>query len=505
MKEDFESKIEEFKKILEILPTNNKENRKKKIDYIASEELSNNNMIEKIRKEMDFRASKLDKIPENPDIKKIEEEIEKCSIANEWNIYNTSYEKMHLDYYLYQIHRYYKDDLDSLNDCIRKILESFNKVGISLKKEDFDYNYYVSLYLDRIINNASEEDLAKTFEELYWKFPEIIKTIEVSFKNIYLKYEKKIDKYYESRHNEYLKQHKDSDLDDLKLILSLKLKNLKDKDPYLLFHKILNKEYLIADFNPADIEKKKQAYFKENCYSKNNLSKLNQILFEYNIILRYNYLLQDMKELLTNKDTLKNSKANALKEIDKIEKEVEKLNKVQTPKHSLFKKKKKVDEKWLFNYKENLTKLIDLYNEFDKQSFNDLVYNRLSQDSKILDVLKFISFNYLYFINKTKEHEDGLTIEIISDRYEEFKRNVNSSEFTLLNNVALLDDKPMKEIIVNKCSLDNITLTTEQVDIDNIEKTMKEIDILVQNENIIDSGLLVDDIKFYLEVKKDQG
>ena len=180
MKEKLEQKYTDFKNILDVMPTNNKFNRQKKLDYILEEEKTTNQLIENIKKEIDKRLLQFSNLVIDSNIADLEQKLEQCSIVNEWNQYNTPYEKMHLDYYLYQLHRYYKEDLTSVNTCIEKIIESFNKVGITLTKEDFDFNNYIADYIEKIINQEADEVLKSTFEEIYWKFPEIIKTIEIN-------------------------------------------------------------------------------------------------------------------------------------------------------------------------------------------------------------------------------------------------------------------------------------------------------------------------------------
>ena len=44
--------------------------------------------------------------------------------------------------------------------------------------------------------NIFDLSLIDAFEELYWKYPDIIKVLEINFKSIYIRYEKKIEKYY---------------------------------------------------------------------------------------------------------------------------------------------------------------------------------------------------------------------------------------------------------------------------------------------------------------------
>ena len=501
MRNNLEKKYEEFKNIIDILPVNTKQNKKKKLDYILEEETKDNNLLDSIKDEINKRLSKFDKLKENPNIKKLEAELEKCNIINEWNSYNTAYEKMHLDYYLYQLHRYYKEDLSSLNSCIKMIIEAFKKVGIQLTKEDFDMNNYVSLYMEKVLSNASNEELNTAFEDIYWKFPEIIKTLEINFKNIYFKNEKKINKYYDDRHAEYLKNHKDSEIIDMRIKIYKEINNIISRDEYLIFNKFKNKEYSLADYNLNDISKKKELYFNDNNYTYDNLEKVYSTLFEYNLLLKYNYLLMDMRDKLDKKDTLKNAKGNALKEIMKEEGKLKKLNAKQNSKSLPF-MKKKIDEKWLFDYKTVLGNIISKYDEFDAACFNDLVFNKLSKDSSVLEVFKVISSNYLYFVEKTKSLEDGSTISQISDKFEELKSDINNNQFTLINNLALLDEKQMKEIIADKYNLEGVKLTIDALQKDNVEKTMKDIKMLMDYEDVIASGINLDDIKLYLEWEK---
>ncbi len=500
MIDELNSKYTEFKNVIDILPVNTKYNRKRKLDCILDEEKNDNERLSIVRQEIENRLSKFNNLKANDKIEELEKQLEKCNIINEWNNYNTAYEKMHLDYYLYQLHRYYKEDLESVNACIKKILDSFKKVEIVLTKEDFDFNNYARDYMEKILSNASNEELKLCFEELYWKNSDIIRTIEINFKSIYLRNEKKINKYYETRHLEFLKNHKDSEISDMRVKLSDEIKALKGNDIYLEFQKFVSGEYSVSDFKEAEILKKRDTYFEENSYTYNNLLDLNKVLNEYNILIKYKYLLSDMKDKLDKKIELKNSKNNALKEINKEETSLKKLNAKRNRK-PLFGKKKN-DDKWLFEYKKILTDITKNYDEFDKACFNDLVFEKLTQDSTIIEVLRLISSNYLYFVSKTCELDENQSINIINDNFNELKNYVNNNDFTLLNNVALLDEKQMKQLIVDKYNLGRIKLTIDNLLDDNIDRTISDINNLIDYENIINSGLNIDDVAMYLDFKK---
>lgn len=490
-----------IRNVMDILPTNNKTNINKKLAYIDEEIKKDNERIDCVKREIEERVSKFDMFNVDENIKKYEIELKKCNILDEWNNYNTSFEKMHLDYYLYQLKRYYKEDLLGVNSCIKKIIELFKTVGIELKGSDFDFNTLASTYMSKIINNATDEDLKTCFEEIYWKNSDIIKIIEINFKSIYLQNEKKINKYYENRHQEFLKNSKGSEMNDIRIKLNDEIERLKGIDPYLVFQKFITGEYSLSEYKLSDIEKKKSVYFEEGSYDSTKLKELYDILNEYNIIIKYKYLFDDMKTKLQDKDTFKNSKSNVFKELNKLNNEIRKLNSSQNKK-SLFGKKKKNDEKWLFKYKETLSSLITKYDEFDDACFNDLIYTRLTQDSTIYDVLKLVTSNYVYFVKKTLELDENQSISSITNTFNDLTNYINNNSFVLLNSIALLDEKQMKELIVNRYNLENITLTTDSLLSDNIDKTISDIKILINSENIKVSGINLDDIYLYMEYSK---
>ena len=496
MIEELTSKYEDFKGVIDILPVNTKYNRKRKIEYIDEEINNDNGRLLQVKKEIEKRIRQFEGLKLNDKIEKLKQELEKCNIANEWNSYNTSYEKMHLDYYLYQLHLYYKEDLISVNACIKKIIESFKKVEIEIKKDDFKFNDYAAAYMEKILNNVSDEELKTYFEEIYWKNPDIIRIIEINFKNIYLKYEKKIDKYYASRHQAFLKKHKDEEIYDMRVKLSSQIKILDGRDTYLNFQRFVNNEYSVMDFKEDDINKKKEQYFDDNSYNYSNLLEVNKVLNEYNIMIKYRDIFTDMRERLEKKEELKNSKSNALKEIAKEEDKLIKLN-AKRNKKVLFGKKKN-NEKWVFEYRESLNNIIKFYDEFDNACFNDLVFLKLTQDSTVAEVLKLVSANYLYFVSRAFIKDENADINEVTKNFETLRDYVNNNTFVLLDNIALLDDKPMKQLISDKYNLMHIKLSTESLLDESMERTMGDIETLIKYEDIVASWINIDDVTLYL-------
>ena len=495
MIEELEKKYDEIKKNIDILPVKTKANRKRKQDYIRDEIQNDNARILAVKKEIERRLKVFDGLKENPDIARLQTEMDKCNIVNEWNIFNTSYEKMKLDYYLYQLSNYYKEDLEKVNNCLNNIIQAFKEVGISLKKEDFNYNEYAAEYMEKVINNTPFPELKTIFERLYWKNPDIIRIIEANFKSIYLKYEKSINKYYEERHKKFLKKYKDEDIVKLRIGLNNKLNTLINQDQYRIFQGFVNKEYSLNDYK--DVDKIKDKYFKGNSYNYNKLNELIHTLNEYKLLINYKYIFTDMKEKLDKKDTFKKEMSDSLKKINSEEKKLLKLNKKKAKK-PLFGSKKN-DEKWLFDYKTSFDNVVNNFKELEISSFDNTIFTKLSKDSTILDTLKTICSNYLYFVSKTMELDESQNIEDINKKFEDLNSYVYYNDFYFLNNIALLDEKQMKELICNKYNLENISLSIDNLLDDSIDSTIKDITKLINYEDFIKAKINIDDISLYSE------
>ena len=131
-----------------------------------------------------------------------------------------------------------------------------------------------------------------------------------------------------------------------------------------------------------------------------------------------------------------------------------------------------------------------------------MIFDKLSKDSTVLEILKFVSSNYLYFIDKTKELDDSQTINVLNEKFDNLKHEVNYYNYSLINNIALLNERQIKEIIVDKYNLEKITITLEMLQKENVAKTISDIESLINYDNLITSGIDLEDIQLYLEVKK---
>lgn len=497
MKEDLLKEISDFKTVLENMPTNNIKNRTNKEKVILEEKENKQQLLNKVETKLKIFKESFSSLKPNGKIDNINKSLETCKFLNEWNKYNTAYEKMHLDYYLYLLSHYYKEDLKTVNEWLLTIFKAFKTVGLNITYENFNYNTYAKKYIKTLLE--AKEDTKKIFDEVYWQCPNLIKTIEVNIKGIYLANESKIERYYQERHNKYLETHQEADLINLRKELVKEHNDIHNRDTYYLIDNFVTKKWSISDYAPNSIEKLVTKYFGNN----NNLEeigKLKQTLLEYNLIVKYMTLLEDMKNKISNKDTYKSKKNTLQKEINKLEKEIIKLNhnKNET-KIGLFKSKKK-DDKLLFKYNESLEKLSTNYDTYDEEIFNIRISNSLTLDTTILEVFKFITSNFLYFVSERKKEDDNLTINILNEEYIDLQNIINQDNFIFINHIALLDEQNLKMIIADKYKLENINLEITSLEDDNLENTIKEVDILYNYYNLGKANLNYTNILSYLTI-----
>ena len=72
----------------------------------------------------------------------------------------------------------------------------------------------------------------------------------------------------------------------------------------------------------------------------------------------------------------------------------------------------------------------------------------------------------------------------------------------MINSIALLDRKQMKEIIANKYRLEGIMMNPDYLEETVLEETMMDINNIIRYEDIVSSGLSIDDIELCIELNK---
>ena len=327
-KEIFVKKVEEIKEVLSNMPQNNKSNKVKYIEYVDSQVKIYNNfkndLVNEIKRRFDDISAreKID-ISKIADLNKEKEILFNDLLVIESN--NSSYEKIGLDKYIFNINKYYEDNINSLNKEIRNVIKCFFDVGIKLSIDDFYYSYYLKDYMSVLLNNEEDSKVKEKFDQIYWKCPNIVNQISMNFASLYYKNEKIFDEYFVKRKNEIL-----SNNTEIELIT--KYNHILDsiKEDYYSIENI-SKRFIDGEDNVRDFSMEKYKTYEESICNgeadNNSFEKLNDTLYEYSVYLKYKYIVDEIINIYKEKDKHKNTFKNLRNEILKEEKKILKINK----------------------------------------------------------------------------------------------------------------------------------------------------------------------------------
>lgn len=491
MIQEIQDEIKLIKDNINTLPKNNKTNIQKFKDYVDDIKDKYNNKFKNVSNEILDRYNKLT-VMETVELTKESLDYEFLNLVDS----NTnSYEKMGLDYKIYKLKYFYKDNLKEINDLIREIINNFKGAGIKLTIKDFKYTIYVEEYMKVILEDKSDEEIHTVFEKVYWKCPELIIQISLAFRNIYRTYEKKLDKYYSKliksskTKGEYLNEHEK--------IIDNNRELMHSNEKYILY-KFFNHEFLIKDYQVNNIDKLKETLF-SNVDDKNNygnLMKLSQSLIEYREYLNYLFIIDDIKEIYKNKSTFKGKYSNKLKEIIKKEKELSKFNK----KLSVSKDSKYGESKLKFD--NIISELIKLYDEYDSIKIENEVFEKVNDDTSIEEIFNIAASNYIYMVKLLKINNDNITIEEIKNEINKLKKYLYETDFNMINNINITHEKDIANIIYDRYKLIGINLTLDDLLKENIDNILNNISILINYYDIDRLNIRIEDIEFILTVKE---
>ena len=251
-------KIEVEKEILLALPKNNEKNEQKYLEKVKELEKNYKKYKTKIEDYLEKEYNSYTNINEDEEIGLLKSRIDTIEkilylLSDEKN----SLEKMNLDKILYNLSRYYRNNLDDVNKEIYECIKMFKEVEINLTKEDFNYSEYTKEYMGVFLEEEdykTSEKLKNKFGEIYWKCPEIIVQIGLNIRNIYLNKKNLIDKYFEKAKTDLLKKWDKKPEEIIKAYIELKEKlNEKEKQD----KKILLSKFIEGELKPQDYNKEK--------------------------------------------------------------------------------------------------------------------------------------------------------------------------------------------------------------------------------------------------------
>ena len=483
---DIQKAIDAINNNLSILPTDTKKNKAEYVKYIDLQLEEYNQKLKQVTEEMDARYNKyIAKYTKGSDMD-AKENIDILAIKFNNELFD-SYERMDLPHYIYEMGRYYKDDLDKTNEIIFTIIEAFSKVGINLTIEDFNYTEVVSKYMSSLL--GKKEDIHQVFEALYWENPNIINQIELNFRYLYFKNKKRIDGFFKketSLFSDIVEQYKES---------RNAIDNYHHTSVKYISSLILNKTVLLNDVSEKSISSlTSELFLKEDEDNLDNLLKLRDSLFEYKNLMHFIYIIDDIKKLFEHKQEYKGVYANKFKEITKKERELFKLNRKLNSRFASS------DTKLIRN--NCIIELYRLYRELDDLKINDTIFTSVNNDTTYYDLLKIACANFNYFVKLLKEQNDLISIDEINKNIAELFKFVYFNDLNIINNIGISEDKNIPQIISDRYRLVNINIGEDKISEETVDSYLKNLDNIMLHYDIINNKINIEELEYMMYVSQ---
>lgn len=485
-------KLEHYKELLNLLPRNNVKNSR---IYMKKATLMRQTAIEfkrELVQDIKKRYKNVIVTNENEEIKTLNTSLEDMkSKLYLLNSYNDSYEKSGLNEALYNLKKYYDNDLPTVNNDINKCLDIFKEVGVILTEKDFNYGPEAKTYMEFFFkeNNPESNVLKEEFDKLYWKNPDLLDYVYLNFRSLYFANKKKFDSYYENKlkelgnPQEYLKNYKEN----LAKYLTLKGSDLKT-----LQDKFINGELDIKEYEDSKIAKMKESLSTQD----DSILKLSYTLYEYKNYLKFKTLIEEIKTIYQDKNN-KDLTKSILKNIAKFEKNIAKANKKLNAKFFGGKK-----EKHYTTINNSLRELMPLYNEYDEAKYKEAILNNLNDNSTVLDLLYLISGYKINLLKLLKGEDEEVERSVLEKQIGELEEFIYYPNNTIINNITINDTRDVVEMILDKYKLMNVNVTMEQLEETNLDSIVSTVNKIIISNYINNSSLKFIDINNICEMKK---
>lgn len=510
--EDFNHDVEVHKNVLSSMPINNAKNLKLYKEKVQELKEEYSVYRDQLYAEIELRSKKYLSMKPSNKIEQINKELLGFKELALFNPINTPFEKLGLDNILYSLNHYFKNDLEVVNNDIKRVFEIFRAAGIELTSNDFAYSNYAKKYIFELQSDDDLERMKDIFEDIHWKCPDVILHIAISIRILFNKNIKKFEEYLKLRQKDVI----DTDLGyEGYLIkqenLSKELIFLQNYDDAAIVSKFMNGELILNDYSKINVDKSYSKFLGDNVelsIAKKKIKDFENLLSnldEYKNYLKYTYILEDVKKKYAERTTHLGATEKIQKEISALEGELVKLasdiNSGTTKGFWIFKKKVEVEQLGL-TLNEKIKELDKKYDEYDDEFIYEMMNKHLSETSSVYDVFKFV-LSYKGYLRKCiKSLDENVTINFVKQNVKEFEKFLNNPTLNVLKNVKFLTDTDVAVVIADHYKLLNIDIDREDIEEENIDTMMKNLNIIINNYYLENTGLDIDFILELFESKK---
>ncbi len=405
--------------------------------------------------------------------------------------------KLGLDFIVASIRE--DSSLENINQVLKKFIDRFQELGITLSLSDFSYTMFTEQYMSSFLRNSSSEVMKDVFEKIYFACPDIKMQLKMNLIHILEKNKTQLEKYVSSLKNKLFMEHQvnSSNVIEKYTVVRYQSGNEVAIDPYyntILFTEGTKK---ISDYLEGSATRAKNYnmfavggdYDTLNDEEKNHYNSATMGLYltlnELKKYYHYEFILKDLLERYKNKDAAKGQYVSKKKELEKEEKTRVSIYKEYQKACGvgLFAKKNETKMKnAMLKMNEHIRKLNSLYEEYrDLDITNKL--NNLTESASIYDLftIALTSFPFLEKCFKKEEIFEEHSLEENVEEYFKFIYNPNNSVLRKINVFAEYD---IISVVAEKYKLLNLVVTSEMIDPDNIDATMESVRFINLIQNI---------------------
>ena len=513
LKDKILDKIKADKEILETMPVNNEKNTHKYNEKIQELEKEYTVLENQILNEIKNRFNSKTENKPNNEIQKLQKELENYeSIIEIINNIKSPYEKSNLNKETYRLGKYYKENLENVNNQILVCINILRNLGIEISAQDFAISDYAKEYMEVFfsemkIGDIDSDNIKNKFEEIYWKCPDLITHIEINIKNIYMNNLLIINKFYDKKKQEILSKYKineeqiieeyyitKKELNKLKLINrdnllnkflngELNVKDYTQDKINSYYEKILNKETLdVINKNPEKIEE-----------ADINILKFKNSIYEFKKYLEFKFIINEVFERYKEKDKYKSLYKADLKKIKANENKIKKINK-----KSFFRNKNNNNQE----INNLINELKNDYKTFGRDEFYSKIANEVNGSTSLYSVLNLASCFYEFLVDCIIKNDKEIEQTEIDKKINELIEFVKFPYFTIINNIYIDENKDIALIIKDRYKLLNFNIEKDDLAEDNLDNLLNLLEKIKINYAIKKAGLNIEEIISICNFKK---
>ena len=406
-----------------------------------------------------------------------------------------------------------------LNEILDRFMDIFNNMGIKLTSKDFSYTMFTEEYFRTYLNTTEEAKRKEKFEKVYWECPKLVLEIRQNLLSILKKYEKNINEYAKKRETELVREN-DVDLANIEEVYNLSRKSLEEdlnSDEYNILEDFLQGQHSINDYLKDSSTRTKiyDSFLSNGTYqdlSVEDKLKYKETMFDLYKALcvlkkyyKYEYIITDLIEKYKNRANVKSTFGNIEKEVDKDNKEREKLNKEYLKSCGIgFLAKENPDKQSLTKVKMNeiFDKTMTDFTTYDEAKISMNLDKSIKEGSNVHELFNVALSSYSYlaraFAEIYKEEPKYDLKQEVSD-YIDF---IYDPSANFLDGIFAFNNLDITETISNKYHLLGINITKEKMGKEEMDALLNDVSLINLIQNIENNTMSMENIKFICDVNK---